>query len=256
MTEQERKKMFEDFEDFNKSRQKSEDDYYSQLEDTLNISKQIGDQYKNQQHNIGKINGDISKTLTKIQAQKVAIEKNRELYKEVGERLEVIKKREQALVSLHMQNQRKIDETKKIREESLAIQSDIEKKILSFKKEEQKVTLEISKLEESALKNKAAQEINTKALLAHRKEQRTVEQQLKGIEDEIAEAQRAAIHDGIVDQEKYNLLLKKHENITKNAVDMRLKEAALVNDGQKYAKRESSIQQEILNKRQRIKGNT
>jgi hypothetical protein len=236
-----------------KNRRDAAEDYISQLEKQLDIGAQITKQQNLQNSNIIKNARETRDLARTIERQKVAIEQNRELYKKIGERLQVNARHQQALTSLHTQAMQEIHEVQQRLEESLAIQKDIEEKQLSLKKEEQKVTLEISKLEESALKNKAAQEINTKALLAHRKEQRTVEQQLKGIEDEIAEAQRAAIHDGIVDQEKYNLLLKKHENITKNAVDMRLKEAALVNDGQKYAKRESSIQQEILNKRQRIK---
>jgi hypothetical protein len=249
MTEQERKKMFEDFEDFNESRKKSEDDYYSQLEDTLNISKQINDQYRNQQRNIGQINSDISKTLTKIQAQKVAIEKNREAYKKVNTEIVQVDQTLQGLDSLRIQSLRIIQETTQKINQSVVVQKDATERIIKLKQEEQRTTEEIANLEKSSLKNKAAQEINTKALLAHRKEQRRVEEQLQGVEAAIVEKQKMGITSG----DEYNKLLLRRDAIVTRAVNMRVEEAKLMDDGQKYAKRESNIQQEILNKRQRVK---
>jgi len=232
-----------------KNRRDATEDYISQLEKQLDIGAQITKQQNLQNSNIIKNARETRDLARTIERQKIAIEQNRELYKKIGERLQVNARHQQALTSLHTQAMQEIHEVQQRLEESLAIQKDIEEKQLSLKKEEQKVTLEISKLEESALKNKAAQEINTKALLAHRKEQRRVEEQLQGVEAAIVEKQKLGITSG----DEYNKLLLRRDAIVTRAVNMRVEEAKLMDDGQKYAKRESSIQQEILNKRQRIK---
>lgn len=70
-------------------------------------------------------------------------------------------------------------------------------------KEREKYNKSIEATDKSILANKDA-------ILKSREKENTALGKIKGIEEEIAEAQRAAIHDGIVDEEEYDKLLRKH----------------------------------------------
>ena len=81
---------------------------------------------------------------------------------------------------------------------------------------------DIERLNQSILKNTADQTINVNALLENRKKQKDIDGDIQSIEKEIAEAQLAAIRDGVVDQEKYNNLVAKHNYYTKKSVELKM----------------------------------
>ena len=112
---------------------------------------------------------------------------------------------------------------------------------------------DIERLNQSILKNTADQTINVNALLENRKKQKDIDGDIQSIEKEIAEAQLAAIRDGVVDQEKYNNLVAKHNYYTKKSVELKATENEYMKDGVRLSGRGVMLDAELYSKKQNNK---
>ena len=108
---------------------------------------------------------------------------------------------------------------------------------------------DIERLNQSILKNTADQTINVNALLENRKKQKDIDGDIQSIEKEIAEAQLAAIRDGVVDQEKYNNLVAKHNYYTKKSVELKATENEYMKDGVRLSGRGVMLDAELYSKK-------
>ena len=108
------KKRFEEYESFRKSRQASESDFIDQLEQQLDIGKQISNQYRETVKSLDKVNDRMDKTKEAIRIQNRIIADNNIKIRDIGKEIEKNKDRISQIGELESENNTRIASERKL----------------------------------------------------------------------------------------------------------------------------------------------